>query len=102
MSLAVIKTGGKQYLVKTGDKIKIEKLTGLAGDSVKFDTLLITDEAGSQLEVGKPLLAAKVEGKIIKQITGDKVVVAKYKAKTRYHKRVGHRQLYTQVQIEKI
>lgn len=102
MSLAVIKTGGKQYLVKQGDKIKIEKLPGKEGNVVKFDTLLITDEIGEKVEVGQPLLKTKVEGKILKQDKNKKVLVVKYKAKTRYEKRVGHRQPYTLVQIEKI
>jgi len=102
MSLAVIKTGGKQYLVKAGDKIKIEKLQGKEGDSVKFDTLLITDEKGQELEIGKPVLKSKVEGKILKQEIDKKITVVKYKAKTRYRRKVGHRQPHTTVQIEKI
>jgi len=102
MSLAVIKTGGKQYLVKAGDKIKIEKLKGKEGDSVKFDTLLITDEKGQNLEIGKPVLKSKVEGKILKQEKNKKITVVKYKAKTRYKRTTGHRQQHTTVQIEKI
>lgn len=102
MSLAVIKTGGKQYLVKEGDKISIEKLKGEAGDLVKFDTLLITDDVGSKIEVGKPLLKTMVEGKILTQAVGTKVSVVKYKAKTRFNKTVGHRQLSTTVEIVKI
>lgn len=102
MDLAIIKTGGKQYLVKIGDKIKVEKLPKQEGEIVKFDTLLTTDEIGSKVEVGKPFLATKVEGKILKQARAKKVSVVKYKAKTRYHKQVGHRQPYSLVQIEKI
>ncbi len=102
MDLAIIKTGGKQYLVKKGDKLKIEKLTGKEGDTVKLDILLTTDEKGEKVEIGKPLLATKAEAKILKQDRKDKVLVVKYKAKTRYRKRVGHRQPYTLVQIEKI
>ena len=102
MSLAVIKTGGKQYLVKAGDKIKVEKLPGKEGSAVKFDALLITDENGSKIEVGKPFLKSRVEAKILKQDTAEKVLITKYKAKTRYKKRVGHRQPYSLVQIEKI
>ena len=102
MSLAIIKTGGKQYLVKKGDKVKVEKLKGEIGDQVKFDTILITDEAGSKVEVGKPLLTTKVEAKILKQDRAKKISVVKYKAKTRYSKRVGHRQPFTLVQIEAI
>ena len=102
MSLAVIKTGGKQYLVKKGDKIKIEKLKGKEGDNVKFETLLTTDENGSKIEVGKPTLKSKVEAKILKQDRAKKILVVKYKNKTRYKRRIGHRQPFTQVEITKV
>lgn len=102
MSLAIIKTGGKQYLVKKGDKIKIEKLAAKEGATVKFDTLLITDEKGSKVEIGKPLLKSKVEAKILKQDREKKILVIKYKNKIRYKRRVGHRQPYSLIQIEKI
>lgn len=102
MTLAVIKTGGKQYLVKKGDKLKVEKLNGKEGDTIKFDTLLITDEKGSNVEIGKPAVKSKVEAKILKQDRDKKILVTKYKSKTRYLRRVGHRQHFTQVQIEKV
>ena len=102
MTLAVIKTGGKQYLVKKGDKIKVEKLPAEEGSVIKFDTLLTIDENGSRVELGKPLLASKVEVKVLKQGQAEKILVTKYKAKTRYRKQVGHRQPFTLVQIEKI
>lgn len=102
MTLAVIKTGGKQYLVKKGDKLKIEKLNGKEGDTVKFDTLLITDEKGDNVEIGKPVVKSKVEAKILKHDKDKKILVVKYKSKTRYLRRVGHRQHYTQVEIQKI
>jgi len=102
MDLAIIKTGGKQYLVKKGDKIKVEKLPNEVGSTVKFDTFLTTDEKGEKVEVGKPLLGSKVEAKILKHDRAKKILVVKYKAKTRYEKRVGHRQHYTLIQIEKI
>jgi len=102
MSLAVIKTGGKQYLVKKGDKIKVEKLPAKEGSAVKFDTLIITDEKGAKIEIGKPFLKTKVEGKILEQGRDKKILVTKYKSKIRYKKRVGHRQPYSLVQIEKI
>ena len=98
----MIKTGGKQYLVKPGDKIKIEKLTGQVGDMVKFDTMLTTDETGQKIEIGKPFLKTQVTGKILKQARADKVMVIKFKSKVRYRRKVGHRQHYTQVQIESI
>lgn len=102
MTLAVIKTGGKQYLVKKGDKLKIEKLNGKEGDIVKFDTLLITDEKGDNVEIGKPAVKSKVEAKILKHAKDKKILVVKYKSKTRYLRRVGHRQHFTQVEIQKI
>ena len=102
MTLAIIRTGGKQYLVKAGDKIKVEKLDGVAGDKIKLDTILITDEAGAKLEVGKPLLSSKTEATILKQDREKKISVIKYKAKTRYNRNVGHRQNDTQIQIDKI
>ncbi|NUM25314.1 MAG: 50S ribosomal protein L21 [Candidatus Buchananbacteria bacterium] len=103
MSLAVIKTGGKQYLVKTGDKIKVDKINGKKpGEMIKLDTLIITDEKGDNVEIGKPLLKTTVEAKIIKHSTDKKISVVKYKSKTRYRRNVGHRQQYSEIQIEKI
>ncbi|MFA6321941.1 MAG: 50S ribosomal protein L21 [Candidatus Buchananbacteria bacterium] len=101
MSLAVIKTGGKQYLVKPGSKLKIEKLELNAGDKVSFDTLLTADEEGAKIEIGKPTLSVKTEAKVLAQGKAKKVLVVKYKAKIRYKKRVGHRQPFTQVEISK-
>jgi len=102
MTLAVIKTGGKQYLVKEGDKIKVERLKGKEGDSVKLDALLVTDEKGDKLEVGKPTVKSKVDAKILKQAADKKITVTKYKSKTRYKRTLGHKQQFTQLQISKI
>lgn len=102
MSQAIIKTGGKQYLVTPGQKLKIEKINGKEGDNVKFETLLITDDQGDKVELGTPVLKTTVEGKILKQAKDKKVMVVKYKAKTRYLRRKGHRQNFTQVEISKI
>jgi len=87
--IAVIKTGGKQYLVKEGDKIKIEKLVGatLRGCPIVFDDILF----------GK-----KVEAKILRQGRAKKVIVFKYKPKKRYRKKKGHRQEFTEIEITKI
>lgn len=89
-------------MVKPGDKIKVEKLMAEEGSSVKFDALLITDETGTEIEVGKPFIKARVEAKVLKQIRDKKIAVIKYKAKTRYNKNVGHRQPHSLVLIEKI
>jgi large subunit ribosomal protein L21 len=102
MSLAVIKTGGKQYVVKTGTKLKVEKLVAKDGAKVALETLLIADEAGEKVEIGKPFLSAKIDAKVLKQGRADKILVVKYKPKTRYRKRVGHRQPFTEIQIEKV
>ena len=102
MKIAVIKTGGKQYKVKKGSKVKIEKISGKAGQAVKFNALLLADENGKSVEIGKPLTKTKVEGKILKQGRAKKVAVIKYKRKTRYRRNLGHRQPYTEVEIVKI
>ena len=100
--LAVIKTGGKQYLVSPGDTIKIEKIEGDAGNAVEFAGVLLWENKGDT-KVGVPFLEEmKVTGKIEDQIKGDKIIVFKYKAKKRYRKKQGHRQKYTMVKIEKI
>lgn len=99
--LAVIKTGGKQYKVTKGDKIKIEKIKGEVDETVVFDkVLLISDEKGTKLELGQPELKERtVEAKILEQGRAKKIRVVKYKAKTRYHKVYGHRQPFTKIEI---
>lgn len=102
--IAVIKTGGKQYKVKGKDQLKIEKVPGKQGDKIEFnEVLLVADENGKDAKVGAPLVdKAKVEGKILEQGRSDKVTVIKYKAKTRYMRKRGHRQPFTKVEIAKI
>ena len=100
--LAVIRTGGKQYLVSPGDTIQIEKLEGEAGKEIEFsEILLVHDE--KQTVIGAPHIGgAKVTGKIIDQIKGEKIIAFKYRPKDRYRRKVGHRQKYTKVKIETI
>lgn len=102
--IAVIQTGGKQYIVKENDVITVEKLPGQAGDAVKFDSvLLMADAEGSQVSLGKPNVAgAVVTGKIIEQGRSEKIPVIKFKAKVRYKRNVGHRQAFTKIKIEAI
>jgi large subunit ribosomal protein L21 len=100
--IAVIKTGGKQYKVKEGEILKVEKLSLEAGKKVKFDTLLIADTDGSAMELGQPSLGEKVEAEVLGEGQGKKVLVVKYKNKTRYKRSIGHRQEYTQVKISQI
>lgn len=102
MKIAIIKTGGKQYRVTEGQTIKVEKLEAETGATVKFDTLLVSDEEATNLELGTPSLGEKVTGEVIKTAKDDKVTVVKYKSKTRYKKTVGHRQLKTAVKITAI
>lgn len=103
-AFAVIKTGGKQYRVSVGESIKIEKLKGeyKKGDKVSFDQVLLTDN-GKETTIGAPLIAgAKVEGEITVVGRAPKVIVIKYKQKSRYFKKNGHRQPYFKVAITAI
>ncbi len=99
---AVIKTGGKQYRVQQGDVIFVEKLNAQADEAVTFDEVLLVGEA-DQSKVGTPVVeGAKVEGKVLAQVKGKKIVVYKYKAKKNERKKQGHRQPYTKVEITAI
>ncbi len=100
MKFAVIKTGGKQYLVQEGQTLSVEKIAGEAGAKIKFPALLMAEE--EKIEIGQPLVKGEVAGEIVKQYRGKKIVVVKYKPKVRYHKTQGHRQELTQVKIVKI
>ena len=99
---AVIKTGGKQYLVSPGDKIKIEKLDTEEGGEVSFTEVLLLDK-NKKLEIGAPLvLGAKVSAKVLRHGKGEKLIIFKYKPKKRYKRKIGHRQMFTEVEIIKI
>lgn len=100
--IAVIKTGGKQYKVKEGETLTIEKLGEEAGKKVKFETLLVASTDGKEVEIGKPSLGDKVEAEVIEEKKGKKVTVVKYKNKTRYKRTLGHRQINTKVKITSI
>ena len=97
---AIIATGGKQYKVSEGDVIKVEKLAVEAGDTVTFDDVLAV--SGDKLMVGDDVKNASVSATVVENGKGKKVIVYKYKRKSGYHKKNGHRQAYTQVKIEKI
>ena len=99
---AVIQTGGKQYRVSEGDKLKVEKLEAEEGSSFVFDKVLMTGE-GADIKLGKPYVEkAKVEAKIVRDGRYKKIIVFKYKPKKRYRKKGGHRQPFTEVEITKI
>lgn len=101
MSLAIIKTGGKQYIVTPGQKLKIEKLDAEEVKEIEFPEVLLL-EKNKKLEIGTPFVKdAKVIGKVLKQGRAKKVIIFKYKAKKRYKKKAGHRQPFTEVQITK-
>ena len=97
---AIIATGGKQYKVSEGDVIKVEKLDVEAGNTVTFDQVIAVSDA--TLKVGEDVKNASVSATVLDQGRGKKVIVYKYKRKTGYHKKNGHRQAYTQVKIDKI
>jgi len=99
---AVIATGGKQYLVKEGDIIRVEKLDQEKGKKIEFDQILMVDKDGEHI-IGRPLIEkAKVTGKVLNQDKAKKIIVFKYKSKKKYRKKTGHRQPYTEILIEKI
>ena len=97
---AIIATGGKQYKVSEGDVIRVEKLDVEVGASVTFDQVLAVSD--KELKVAGDVENATVTGTVMDQGKGRKVIVYKYKRKTGYHKKNGHRQAYTQVKIDKI
>ena len=97
---AIIATGGKQYKVSEGDVIKVEKLDAEAGNAVTFDQVIAVSDG--TLKVGADVAGATVSATVMEQGRGKKVIVYKYKRKTGYHKKNGHRQAYTQVKIDKI
>ena len=97
---AIIATGGKQYKVSEGDVIKVEKLDAEAGNTVTFDRVIAVSDG--TLKVGEDAAKASVTATVMEQGRGKKVIVYKYKRKTGYHKKNGHRQAYTQVKIDKI
>ena len=100
--LAVIKTGGKQYIVSPGKKIKIEKLDKKEGSEVSFSEVLLLEKS-KKIEIGTPFLKGiKVLGKVLKQAKDKKKIVFKYKAKKRYKVKKGHRQFFTEVEVAKI
>lgn len=100
--LAVIKTGGKQYIVAPGQKLKIEKIEANEGGGFIFDQVLLIAD-GEKIEVGMPMLKdAKVEAKVIKQGRAPKITILKYHSKTRHRKKIGHRQPFTEVEIVKV
>ena len=98
---AIITAGNKQYRVSQGDVIYIDKVNQENDSTIAFDVLLVENEG--EVKVGNPTVAgAKVEGKVVAQVKGEKIKIYKYKSKKNYHRRAGHRQPYTKVEITAI
>ena len=96
---AVIKTGGKQYKVAAGDKLKVEKLAGEVGSNVVIDKILMLAD-GDAVTIGSPLIAgAKVNATVVSHGRGDKVMIFKFRRRKHYRKTQGHRQSYTEILI---
>ena len=98
---AIISAGNKQYRVSEGDTIYIDKVNQEDGSAISFDVLMV--ENNGEIKVGTPTVAgAKVEGKVVAQVKGEKIMIYKYKSKKNYHRRQGQRQPYTKVEITAI
>lgn len=100
---AVVKTGGKQYKVKEGQTLKVEKLEAQPGASLDLEVLLVADEDGKNVKVGTPNVSgAKVTAKVVEHGRAAKIRVVKYKPKSRYTRVNGHRQPFTALTVESI
>ncbi len=99
MDYAIIQTGGKQYRVKQGDTIRVESIPGDEGDAIEFDKVLMLSRDGN-VSVGAPTVeGARVTTEVVGKGRGKKIIVFKYKAKTRYRRKNGHRQNYTDLRV---
>lgn len=96
---AIIQTGGKQYKVSAGQKLKVEKLPA-TGNTISFDALLRS--IGGNVEIGAPTLTTGIEAKFVRDVRGEKRIIFKYHSKTRQRRKKGHRQDYTEVEIVRI
>jgi large subunit ribosomal protein L21 len=102
MSFAVIKTGGKQYVVREGEVLTIEKLPKPENGKIIFDEVLLTDD-GKKTVLGTPFIkGAAIEADFVAEGRGKKITIIKYKNKTNYRKKQGHRQHFTKVTIKKV
>ncbi len=99
---AIISTGGKQYQVSPGERLRVEKLSGNIGDSIEIEEVLMVAD-GEEVKIGQPLLeGSKVSAKIIEQGKAKKVLVFKKKRRKGYKVKNGHRQLFTSLEIQEI
>lgn len=102
MSFAVVLSGGKQYKVSVGDKIRVEKLNAQEGKEIDLPHVLLRSKDGKDAELGRPFLEGAVKAKVLKQGRADKIRVFKMKAKENYKRTKGHRQSFTELEITKI
>jgi len=101
-AFAVIETGGKQYIVTEGETLKVELLGDhKEGDTITFDTVLMTDD-GSSAKIGTPYTGSKVTATYLGEKKGPKLSIIRYKAKSNRDRKLGHRQTYAEIKIEKI
>jgi large subunit ribosomal protein L21 len=101
--LAVVKTGGKQYIVKEGETLDIEKIEGEEGGKVSFDQIFLVADDKENVKVGTPVVqGAKVDAEIVSQFKAKKIMIVKFKKKTGYRRRNGHRQQLTKIKVTKI
>lgn len=102
MAYAVVDSGGKQYKVREGEVIRLEKLNGESGDSIEFDKVLCLKK-DDEILFGDPVLSgARVQAQIIRHGRGEKIIVFKFKRRKKYRKKIGHRQSFTEVKIVSI
>jgi large subunit ribosomal protein L21 len=99
---AILETGGKQYKVRPGQVVDIERLELEPGAEVEFDRVLLVAPDEGEVTIGQPVLGAKVLAEVVEQTRGDKIVVFKYKPKVRYRRKTGHRQAIPRVRIKEI
>jgi large subunit ribosomal protein L21 len=100
---AIIESGGKQYRVKQGDLVQVEKLPGDVGAKVVFDRVLLLGGSADAPIIGRPLVqGAAVEGEIVRQGRGDKVTIFKFKKRKNYRRKIGHRQAFTELKVTSI
>ena len=96
---AIVQTGGKQYKVQAGDTVRVEYLPGDKGDTIELDEVMILSRDGD-VTLGNPTVpGAKVTAEVIEKGKGKKIIIFKYKAKTRYRRKNGHRQPYTELKV---
>ena len=102
ITYSVVKTGGKQYLVKDGMEIIVDLMDAEKGKKIKLETLLKFDDEGKTFELGKPFLKEKVTAEVIDNVLGDKIRIARFKAKSRFRKVRGFRSKLTKLKIVKV